>query len=503
LRLRGAPSEAQPFVLVGDVRNARVLTDLNREASHLGLRPGMMLTDARAMHPALLVRDADPIADTYFLDWIADQCERYTPLVGLDRPHGLLFNITGCAHLFGGEEALGHDLIKRLHRQRLQARIGIADSVGCAWALAHYATAKNPVALVPSGHERQAVLSLPLASLRLAPDVVEALYSLGFKSVEDVEAKPRAPMAARFGQHFIRRLDQACGLEEEPINPRRPVPDFMVERRFAEPVLLETHILHSLAQLAAELGLLMEKHGVGARRLEVSLFHVNGRVKRIALGLSRASRDAALVEKLFIDRLAALGDTSDPGFGFDMLRLSALDTQQMQEMQSGFTQTDHDKELSRLIDRLGARFGSRRVLRFKAEDTHIPERASIALPAAQFSRDQRNWGAISCDKLEQDSDMPSRPTRLLARPEMIEAMAEVPDGPPVRFRWRRLTHDVARVEGPERIAMEWWRDAEGYALTRDYFRIEDSQGLRLWLYREGLYERETARPRWFVHGLFA
>jgi protein ImuB len=414
-----------------------------------------------------------------------------------------LFNITGCAHLFGGEEALGQDLIKRLHRQKLQARIGIAGSVGCAWALAHFATTENPVAIVRQGCERQAVLPLPLASLRLAPDVVQALHSLGFKTVGDVEAKPRAPMAARFGQSFIRRLDQACGMEEEPISPRRAVPDFMAERRFAEPVLLEAHILQSIAQLAAELGLLMEKHSLGARRLEASLFHVDGSVKRIALGLSRASRDAALVEKLFIDRLAMLGDTSDPGFGFDMLRLSALDTQQMEEIQSGFTRADHDKELARLIDRLGARFGSRRVLRFKPEDTHIPERASTSLPASQFSRDQAQWGASLREKLEQDSDMPSRPIRLLARPEIIEAMAEVPDGPPVRFRWRRLTHDVARVEGPERIAMEWWHDAQGRALTRDYFRIEDKQGLRLWLYREGLYERETARPRWFVHGFFA
>jgi len=472
---------------------------LNAPAMRLGLKQGMTLADACARYPSLLVGEADAAADARTLSRVADWCERYTPLVGMDPQQGLFLDITGCAHLFGGEEKLALDLRARLRRQGFQSRVGIAATAGCAWALAHHGQGRGPFLAGP-GKEKERLAPLPLPALRLAPGTLTALADMGFQAVRDIADKPRAPMAARFGQMLIRRLDQACGLEEEPINPRRPPPDFMTECRFAEPLLHEAHLLEAIAQLAKELGLRLEKHGMGTRRVEASLFHVDGRVKRIALGLSRSSHDAAQMARLFNDRLMALGDEGDPGFGFDMLRLGACGAEPLEKFQTGFGQRDHSKEAAQFLDRLGARFGTARIMRFKMRDTHIPERAAQACPAIRFAEDGKT---AFPGRRDQDTQSPPRPIRLLRHPEPVETMAEVPDGPPLRFRWRRVMHEVARVEGPERIASEWWREGGEAALTRDYFRVEDRQGLRLWLYRDGLYGRETAQPRWFVHGIFA
>lgn len=495
-------------MLAGDLRNARVITALNKAALHLGLRHEMTLADACAMHPSLLIGEADAQGDAECLSQIADWCERYTPLVGLDAshvvglaaPHGLLLDITGCAHLFGDEERLAADLKARLWRRGFHSRIGMAATVGCAWAHAHHARGRKGIFSVAQGAEKENLSSLPLAALRLAPELLSALMDMGFHQIGDIKNKPRAPLAARFGQGLLRRLDQAWGVEDEPINPRRPKPDFLTECRFAEPLLHEAHLLEALSRLAAELAARLEQNGLATRHVEASLFHVDGRIKRIALKLSRATQDAAQIARLFTDRLAALGDESDPGFGFDMLRLGACSSEPQSALQTGFGETNKGAEIAQFLDRLGARFGSARIMRLQLQDTHVPERAAKTCPAIGFEEKRK---ILLSALREQDSRIVPRPVRLLRHPELVEAMAEVPDGPPLRFRWRRVMHEVAHVEGPERIAMEWWREGEEAALTRDYFRVEDKQGLRLWLYRDGLYGRETAQPRWYVHGLFA
>ena len=459
----------------------------------------MALADARAMYPALAVEHADPDADQRLLEAIADWCDRYTPLVGLMSPDGLAFDISGCAHLFGGEAALCRDLGGRLATQGFAVRIAVAGTLGCAYAVARFGEIRaDSYVIVPHGSLRAPLASLPLASLRLASEVTDALGQVGLKLIGDVLERPRALLAARFGVELIRRLDQALGLEDEPIRPRLPVPVAMVERRFPEPIGLESDVLGTISQLARDLDRVLERRGEGARLLQVALFRVDGKVHRIELGTSAPVRDPMRVQRLFVDRLAVLGDACDPGFGFDMLRLTALVTERFDPPQTGFAGSDSDASLAHLIDRLGARFGLRRVTRLVAQDTHIPEFAVAAMPAhAPGSAKQQLL------PLEQESLIPLRPIRLFDRPERIEAVAEVPDGPPVRFRWRQVLHEVARAEGPERIATEWWRDQDGRDLTRDYFRVESRQGARVWLYREGLYGRETVQPRWFLHGLFA
>jgi protein ImuB len=544
-RLRSAAPDDAPdacaLVVVAPIKSALRLTAVNDAAARLGLKAGMALADARAMHPRLAVADADPLADRRLLEAIADWCDRYTPLIGLQPPDGLVLDISGCAHLFGGEAALAADLVRGLEIRGIQARAAIADTVGCAWALARYGDSSLPRRvrvvgeadrvggnqpssisphpapsappspfrggikrddhwlIVPPGGTREALAPLPVAALRLAPDIVTLLGQVGLKRVADVLDRPRAALAARFGSDFVLRLDQALGTDEESITPRRPLPRYVAEQRFADPIALERDVLGTIQRLAGRLNRTLEQHGAGARRIEVALFRVDGKVLRLVAATSRPIRDAALTCRLFAERLMAIGDALDPGFGFDLIRLSVLVAEPLDPAQTGFGAPDQGEDLAQLIDRLGARLGFRCVLRLAPHDTHIPEFAASEV-GADVGRRTADGGdsSVLCP--------PSsvlRPLKLFARAEPIEAVAEVPDGPPVRFRWRRVLHEVVLAEGPERLAMEWWRDETGSALTRDYFRIESREGVRFWLYREGLYQRETGQPRWFVHGLFA
>jgi len=518
-------SPPEPLVIVAPIKGALRLSAVNDAAAALGLTAGMALADARAMYPKIAVADADERADFALLVAVADWCDRYTPLVGLDPPDGLMLDVTGCAHLFGGEAALAADLVRRLGVQGYQARVAVADTVGCAWAVARF----GKDCIVPVGEARNTIALLPLAALRLPPDTIAALSQLGLKRIADVLDRPRAPLAARFGAQFVRRIDQALGRDDEPITPRLPIPAAIAEQRFADPIALERDVLGTIERLAGKLSALLERRGEGARLLQAALFRTDGKVFRIEVGTSEPLREPARIRHLFADRLGVIGDEVDPGFGYDMLRLAALVTERHEPAQTGLAAPDHAVELAHLIDRLGARFGLRRVTRLVAQDTHIPEFAVAAVPAhmsacpgriaarsgAMQTRDPGGFlepgSRISGAPLhaaphpghaQRDSLAPTRPIRLFARPEPIEATAEVPDGPPVQFIWRRMRHVVAHAEGPERIAMEWWRDAAGVALTRDYFRVESREGVRVWLFREGLF-RFGEPTRWFLHGVFA
>jgi protein ImuB len=488
---RSSPALADKArIVVEPVKSALRIYAMNDAASALNLKHGTALADTRAMYPSIAVHDTDRAADLALLETIADWCDRYTPLVGIDPPNGLMLNVGGCAHLFGGEAAMRDDVIARLARQGLQARTGLADTPGCAWAVARY----GKVQLVSSGTQPDALRALPLAALRIDTEIIAALAQAGLKSIADIIDQPRAPLAARFGQGLLQRLDQALGQEDESIIPRLPLPSYVAERRFAEPIALEDDVLGTIEYLSQELGRVMERHDKGARLLQAALFRTDGKVHRVEVTAGQPLRDPKRIQRLFVERLGIIGDECDPGFGYDVIRLSALAIERIDAVQSGLTDEYHANELADLVDRLSTRFGAQRLMRQTPRNTHIPEFAVANIPA-QFARPD--------DIALIDRDTPPRPLRLFARPEPIETVAEVPDGPPARFRWRHVLHEVAAVEGPERIAMEWWRDEDGRALTRDYFRVESKQGARVWLYRDGLYERETPMPRWFLHGLFA
>ena len=521
-----APAEA--LIVTAPVKGALRLSAVNDAAAALGLKAGMPLADARARYPRIAVTEVDDNEDRRLLEAVADWCDRYTPLVGLDPPDGLTLDVSGCAHLFGGEASLCGDLVGRLNAQGYQARFAVAGTVGCAWGVAHYGASS----IVAAGEEKDAISSLPLAALRLTSDVIEALAEVGLKRIADVLDRPRAPLAARFGEAFVRRIDQALGHDDEPITPRLPLPSALAEQRFADPIALECDVLGTIEKLARSLGAALERRGEGARLLQAALFRADGKVFRIEVGTAEPLREAGRIRRLFADRLDVIGDEFDPGFGFDMVRLAALATERCEPAQTGLAAADHAAELAHLIDRLGARFGPRRVTRLVPQDTHIPEFAVMAMAAslpsplrggstAATQRRRSGWGSEfgaapapgshvppPCPPPQAgegkagDSLTPTRPIRLFERPEPIEAIAEVPDHAPGRFRWRSIWHEVVHAEGPERIAMEWWRDDNNRALTRDYFRVESTDGIRVWLYREGLFH-SGERIRWFLHGVFA
>jgi protein ImuB len=330
------------------------------------------------------------------------------------------------------------------------------------------------------------------------------LHRAGLKTIGDVAAREPHEITARFGAVFTTLVRQALGQGDAPISPRKPVPDYMAERRFAEPVATDSVIMETLSKLAQMLVAAMDRQGKGARRLEATFFRTDGVVRAIAVDAGRPVTRAHFIERLFRDKLDALNDPLDPGFGFDFIRLAASRVETVVQEQHDFdTHAQDNDEVAALVDRIAARIGGHRVLVHLPQDTHIPERAMISAPA-QHSLETAERAAWP-ERIE--AEPPLRPLRLLDQPEEIRIVAaEVPDGPPAKFIWRRASHTVIRSEGPERIAMEWWRSQNDMP-TRDYFRIEDEQGLRFWLYRDGLYNEQgtksESQPSWFMHGMFA
>ena len=443
------------------------------------------------------------------LETIADWCLRYTPLVTCDAPDGLLLDISGCAHLYGGEHELVADLGRRVARAGFAYRIAIAGTIGAAWAAAHH----GQPAAYENGGERDLLMPLPLAALRIAPATVASLARVGLKRIGDIIDLPRAPLTARFGTELLRQLDRALGAEHEPLTPRLPVAPYVAEQRFHEPIAREEDVLGTVEKLAARLGVALERRGDGARRIELTLFRTDGALRRIAVGAARPLRDPHDIRTLFAERLNVLADEIDPGFGFDMARLSVVVAEAAPPEQIGIGGEEDASELVRLADRLSARLGANRVRRPIALDSHIPELAAVTV-AAQTAGSDHGWDAFRRHRTE--VELAPRPLRLLTRPEPIEALAEVPDGPPLRFKWRRALHDVIAAEGPERIEGAWWSEQNATTpagnLARDYFRVEDKSGLRFWLFRAGLYRDLTredvalgapATPAWFLHGTFA
>ncbi|MEM6666113.1 MAG: DNA polymerase Y family protein [Pseudomonadota bacterium] len=493
----------RPLVLAAQDRNAQRVHAVDGAARRLGISPGQTLADARAMYPDLDVRPADPPGDGETLKRLADWMRRYTPLVGIGSwdtgpERSLVLDITGCAHLFDGERAMGEDIRARLQGFGFQATTGIAGTVGMAVAAAHFLAS----ALVEAGEEEAALASLPLAALRIPAIDIAALKRLGLVAVCDVLKTPRAPLTARFGKGLLVRLDQALGKAGETLSPRLPVPDASVERRFAEPLVLMDSIEAATAALADRLASHLEPRGTGGRTFTLTLFRVDGHVQSLTVGTSRPIRAPAHVSRLFREKFATLVSDWDAGYGFDTIRLAAdhLQPIETRQIENDGSARAAQEELAALVDQLAARLGPHHVAVSMARDAHVPERAAAFAPALQALDEtlKENWAAEAPPLPDR---APTRPLRLLNVPEAIEALAEIPDGPPARFRWRRVMHTVARVEGPERIAPPWWGTA-GPEATRDYFRLEDTEGRRFWVYRDGLYGRETMAPRWFMQGTF-
>ncbi|WEX11761.1 DUF6504 family protein [Chelativorans sp. AA-79] len=474
-------------------KNAQRIAALDERAEALGLKPGLGVADVRAMHPSLEIIEADPQADRRLLESLADWCDRYTPLVALDGTDGLFLDITGCAHLFDGEEKMMQEVQSCLHRQGFDARAGLASSPGAAWAAVRFPS----LSMIPPGQEADALSPLPLSALRIDAETRAKLESVGLYTVGVILHAPRAPLARRFGAGLLERLDQALGRIEEAISPRLPVPPLSAERQLAEPVVHAADIENLVHMLAVTLRLDMERRGEGADALLLSLFRVDGAVNRHVVRTSLPLRDPAVIRRLFRERLAAAGDKIDAGYGFELVRLSVLKASSfaLAQVDLAGESTCEEERLAFFADRVRARLGEHALMRPVPVESHVPERAVRMLPFAAA-------GKAAVLPVGEAPAASARPIRLFSRPEPVEVIAaEVPEGPPLHFRWRRATYRVARSEGPERIAPEWWHEPDD-AATRDYFRIEDAEGRRFWLYRQGLYGAAEDMPRWFMHGIF-
>lgn len=472
-----------PVVLTVEGAHGPVVHALTRAAAERGARAGARLTDARALDPALVARPADPQGDLTLLRRLAAWAQRWSPLVEADGADCLRLDVTGVAHLFGGEEALARDVAGRFAAIGLTARTAIAPTASAAWALSHFAPGL-------CGPEIEARLApLPVSSLRLDPATVRTLERLGLKSVGALARIPRLALARRFrgAGDVVEALDRALGCKAEPLTAIAGRPPPAPRLRLEEPATHSEAARQALERLVPDLEDELERRRLGVRSLSLHGFRVDGSVATASVSTAIPSRDGGHLQRLLGERAEAL----DPGFGFDAFALVAEWTETLEARQDSLVgEPDPSGDLARLVDRLSVKLGPRSVRRPRPFESHVPERAigwaeAIAHPGGAGQAQGRQ-----------------RPARLLDRPEAIAVVYATPEGLPRRFVWRRLVHDIARVEGPERISPEWWRE-RSTARARDYYRVEDRSGRRYWIFREGLAgDGRGGAPDWYLHGLF-
>jgi protein ImuB len=459
----------------------------DRAAQAAGLRVGMPASKAQALVSGLIIWDAEPAADAEGLErlalWVL---RRYAPIVAADPPDGIVIDTTGADHLHGGEPAMIAAIVERLAASGVVARAAIADTWGAAHALARYGT--RPILIAAPGSSSSAVAPLPLASLRLSAEILGGLRVLGFDTVADILAQPRAPLALRFGPEPGRRLDQAVGRLAEPIVPIRPPDLIEVRRSFAEPIGAAETIARYIGKLVDQLCVALEEKGLGVRRLDLVCQRVDDRAQAVRVGTALPVRNAKRLTRLLCDKI----ETIDPGFGIELMTLAATTAEPLPEKQiSSNLVEEPERDVSSLIDTLANRVGGHRLYRIAPVASDVPER-SVGRIAPMAAATGAVW----------PGDWP-RPSRLLPYPEPIETVALLPDYPPVSFSWRGIRRRVRRADGPERVFGEWWkRDAE-LTTVRDYFRVEDDAGERYWIFRSGDGEdTATGSHRWFLHGIF-
>jgi len=460
----------------------------NAPAIALRIRPGLPATEARAHCAELRLENADPAGDLDHLDRLAVWAlRRYAPIVAADPPDGLVLDVSGAAHLMGGEDALLDDMVAKLADVGVAARAAMAGTWGAAHALARYVA--NPTNLTPSDHAGRAIAHLPTHALRLTPSIVTGLSQVGIDTVGELEAKPRAPLALRFGVELTRRLDQAWGRTAEPIEPVEAPELIQVRRAFAEPIGAPETLARYTLKLVEALCARLEDDGLGARKLDLRFHRVDNRIEVIRVGVAKPVRDIKRLTRFLCDKL----ETVDPGFGIETMVLAAPVAEPIAQppIRTDLTEPAAP-DVTDLIDTLSNRAGRHRLSRAAPTQSDVPERSVKAIdPTAPESGD--GW----------PKDWP-RPTRLLQRPEPIEAVALLPDQPPAFFTWRGVRRRVRRADGPERIFGEWWRRDGELDAVRDYFQLEDDAGARFWVFRRGDGERHvTGDLSWWMHGLFA
>jgi protein ImuB len=539
-----------PIVLTIEGTHGPVIHAVTNAAAARGAKVGARLTDARALDPALIAMAADPDGDAVLVRRLAKWAGRWSPLVEVDGPDGLRLDVSGVADLFGGEEALVSDVERRFAAMGLTARVAIAPTAAAAWALARFSPSprrgegdspkasgergmQSPTPLtlpplrgsLPLPHGERGLVEqlspLPVSALRLDPDTVRTLDRLGLKTIGALLEVPRLALARRFrgAEDVVDALDRMLGRKPEPLTAVSADPPPRALVRLEEPATHPEAASQALERLIPDLVRQLQERHLGVRRLLLHGYRVDGSVAAASVAISIPSRDPKHLHRLLADKAATL----DPEVGVDAFALTAEWAEVLGAAQDSLVEEPSGtSELARLIDRLTVKLGPRRVRRPQPHESHLPERASgwVAAIGSSLSRSdgegnhaKHGGGVLSRRQLPLHPlrRFPSqanaggefkRPHRLLDRPEAIDVIYATPEGMPRRFVWRRAVHDIARAEGPERIAPEWWRQPSS-ARLRDYYRIEDGEGRRYWIYREGVIgDRRGGAPSWFIHGLF-
>lgn len=472
-----------PFVLTTPDHGRMVVTAVNFLAQKQGIHAGMVLADARAIIPSLQVLDDKPELPGKLLNGIAEWCIRFTPYAAIHHPDSLILDVTGCPHLWGNEKKYLTEIITKLKDFGYNVRAAIADTIGAAWAVARFGSC-TPI--IESGQQTAAILSLPPAALRFDTETLERLQKLGLNQIKDFISMPRSALRRRFGEHFIKRLDQALGYEEEIIQPVQPIEPYREWLPCLEPIVTATGIEIALQQLLDTLcsRLLQEEKG-----LRVALFRcyrLDGKIEKLEIGTNHPSCNSKHLFKLFENKI----DSIEPALGIELFTLDALKVEdaspvqeKLWEKKGGFD----DIHLAELLDRLSGKIGAQNIHRYIPAEHYWPERSFK--PASPVNEKlQTSW---KVDK--------RRPLQLLPQPQQIDVTALIPDYPPMLFRYKGKLHKVIKADGPERIEQEWWlQDGQ----HRDYYCVEDEEGCRYWLFRLGHYDAERTY-KWFIHGFFA
>lgn len=483
---RTLPDADVPVVLAAQGTHGPVIYALSAAAHARGIQQGARVVDVQAIHPDLHVEQADVQGDQALLKRVAHWARRWCPWTVRDSTDGAILDVTGAAHLFGGEAAMLRDMNVRFKMQGLTTRLSIAPTRGAAQMLARYGAAHS---ICDADDVATHLASLPVAALRIDADTVRLLNRLGLKTIGALNAVPRVAMMRRFGKMSEDRnplilLDRAMARTADPLNAPADAKRWLVRARLPEPVIDPVPHLDGLAN---DLCTQLAKAEQGARLLRLTIYRVDGEWRSRDVATASASRDAAHMLRLLTGKL----DGIDPGFGFDLLTLEALRVEPLSQHQDRLDGSrDASADVAALLDRLTARLGPEKITWSAWCESHLPERVEHARPALSHA----------------PTDAPvlirNRPLRLLAPAEEIDVLYAVPEGPPAQFRWRRVTYRTTRHEGPERLAPEWWRDRPGTRL-RDYYKVEITNGRRFWIYREGvLGDQRGDTPRWFLHGVF-
>ncbi|GGM83850.1 protein ImuB [Dyadobacter beijingensis] len=463
-----------------------VVKALNEAAAAMGIEANMAVADARAIFPALVVLDDNPDAAREALQALAEWCIRYTPTVALDPPDGLILDVTGCAYLWGGERAYLNDLMTKLHQGGYQVRAAMAETIGVAWAHAHYG---RPGTIIPAGAQYNALLQLPPASLRLSPEILEKMQKLGFYQIRNFAGIPPRVLRRRFGQELIDQLSKALGYLQEFIEPVRQAVPYQERLPCLEPIVTATGIEIALQKLLEMLCERLAKEGKGLRSGMLTCFRVDGKTQQIDIVTNRASHHVRHLFRLFELKIKTIA----PGFGIELFILEAPEVEEINTIQETMWDTTGGFEntaIAELLDTVSGRVGTGVIQRYLPDEHHWPER-SVKMVASLQEKPKIGWRT---DR--------QRPVFLLPKPEMIFVTAPVPDYPPTAFRYKDKVHYIDKSEGPERIEQEWWLQR---GLYRDYYTVEDQEGRRYWLFRLGPFveEKEEKQAEWFIHGFFA